>query len=79
MSGREVRESLYGCSSYSEFKMKLGIMGFASIPGKDVFILCHMDDWKWEIFMSKIEESVNDGETELWRVDEWILRNFQCL
>jgi hypothetical protein len=62
MNGECVRDSIYGCRSYAEFKLKLGVFGFKNIPPEDVFNICHPDDWKWEVFLERIKCAVDDGK-----------------
>lgn len=43
------RSYIYSTTSYSEFKMKLELIGHNNIPSKDEFDSCYPDEWKWEL------------------------------
>jgi len=54
--------NLYGANNYAQFKMYLGLLGYKnSIPSEETFRMFHCDDWKWEIFISHVEEAVRNG------------------
>lgn len=53
---------IYGVESYEQFKMYLGLIGYKnSIPSKETFRTFHCDDWKWEIFISLVENAIRNG------------------
>lgn len=55
-----IRSLIYGVHSYAELSMKLSLAGY-QVASRDVFDMCHPDDWKWEVFIAAYEECVDEN------------------
>lgn len=57
-----IRDTIYPVKTYPELKMKLELLGY-SPPSKELFDICHPDDWKWEAMCSIISDLAEPGMT----------------
>jgi len=62
-----IKELIYGVNNYSEFSMKLSIIGYP-VPARWIFDMCHPDDWKWEALCTIMNDLV-DNDMETYEVD----------
>lgn len=65
-----IKELIYGANNYSEFSMKLKIIGYP-VPSKNIFDMCHPDDWKWEA-MCVVMNDLVEKDMQDWQVDSLI-------
>ena len=57
-----LRDIIYPVKNYSELSMRLSIIGFP-VPSRDVFDICHPDDWKWEVLCSVMDDIIDKSMT----------------
>lgn len=69
-----LRDIIYSVRNYSELSMKLSIIGFP-VPSKDVFDMCHQDDWKWEVLCTIMEDLV-ERDMDSFEVDRLVENAF---
>ena len=70
-----IREKIYPVRTYNELKLKLQISGY-EVPSKQVFDICHPDDWKWEVFCIIMEDCVDIG-TQSSEIDRLIIEGIR--
>jgi hypothetical protein len=65
MNKDEIRRIVFKCNSYSEFKMKLSLLGITGFPSKNSVNYAAEEDWSWYKFTSLVSDAISSGETDI--------------
>ena len=65
MNKNEIQRLVFKCNSYSELKMKLGLLGITGIPSKNSVNYAAEEDWSWQEFSVIVSDAISSGETDI--------------